>query len=420
MEQVKTSVVVVSRGRPDSLRLCLIGLSRLLHRNYEVIVVADPDGVAAARSLLFSGQLKIVPFSTPNISAGRNLGVSAAAGQVIAFIDDDAVPEPGWLAHLTDVFRDPLVAAAGGFVIGRNGISYQWKARSVGPDGESAPLDVDGENPSVPSTASGRAVKTEGTNMAVRRDVLEKLGGFDESFRFFMDETDLNMRLAAAGFRTALVPLAVVHHAYAPSPRRRQDRAVLDLTDVGRSSMLFWRKHAAGRDLDELQKRLKDQQRQRVMSQMVRGLLTPGEARRTLRSLRSGLAEGGTASIRHQGFVTPVTTDFRSFPTRANGRAVSLSGGPLTRKALRRRASALAAEGCTVSLYLLSYTALFHTVEFCADGYWLQQGGVFGKSDRSAPLFVPYSKRARVRQEQVRIGQARHHPLFVCQLEGNN
>ncbi|MCB2152739.1 MAG: glycosyltransferase, partial [Rhodobacteraceae bacterium] len=58
----------------------------------------------------------------------RNLGLAAAAGEIVAFIDDDAVPEPRWLARLTAPFADPGIAAAGGFVVGRNGISFQWRA----------------------------------------------------------------------------------------------------------------------------------------------------------------------------------------------------------------------------------------------------------------------------------------------------
>jgi len=60
--------------------------------------------------------------------------------------------------------------------------------------------------------------------MAVRRSVLADLGGFDPRFRFYLDETDLNLRLAARGLYTALVPLAQVHHGFHASARRRKDR----------------------------------------------------------------------------------------------------------------------------------------------------------------------------------------------------
>ena len=60
-------------------------------------------------------QIKIVPFDTPNISAARNAGISVAAGEGIAFIDDDAVPEISWLTHLTA----PLTVI-GGAILGQS------------------------------------------------------------------------------------------------------------------------------------------------------------------------------------------------------------------------------------------------------------------------------------------------------------
>ena len=143
MDDPTVSVVVVSRDRGPSLELTLVGLARQLHDNYEIVVVADAAGLDAVRRQKLGREIKTVPFADPNISLARNLGTAVAAGEVVAFIDDDAVPEPTWLRHLTAPFSEPDVAAAGGFVIGRNGISFQWKAHSVDHTGQARPLDVD-------------------------------------------------------------------------------------------------------------------------------------------------------------------------------------------------------------------------------------------------------------------------------------
>ncbi|WP_157937576.1 glycosyltransferase family 2 protein, partial [Oceaniglobus roseus] len=240
MEPLRVSVVVVSRGRPDALSRCLTGLAQLDHPAFEVIVVADEAGRRAAAAHPLAAQVKLLACGRPNISAARNIGIGAAAGDLVAFIDDDAVPEPSWLLHLAAPFADPDVAAAGGFVIGRNGISFQWRGRQVEDTGAALPLPFAGDAPVVPAPPPGGAIKTEGTNMALRREVLLALGGFDEAFAFYLDETDLNLRLARAGHRTALVPLAQVHHGFAPSERRRADRAPLSLFDIGASSAAFW------------------------------------------------------------------------------------------------------------------------------------------------------------------------------------
>lgn len=410
MKQIPVSVVVVSRGRPDRLQLCLTGLSRLHYSTYEIIVVADPQGLAAARDLPFADHLRLIPFDLPNISAARNIGISASAGEVVAFIDDDAVPEPNWLHHLGGAFADPEVAAAGGFVIGRNGISWQWKARWVNDGGEATPLEINETAPTVLHPRDGRAIKTEGTNMAVRRWVLKKLGGFDEGFRFFLDETDLNMRLAAHGFATAIVPLAVVHHGYASSSRRMENRAVLDLSDIGRSSALFWRKHAPEGDWPTYENRLRQAQRRRVMAQMRDGLLEPGAARRALASLQRGLDEGKAARFLPAAQIARRQNAFVAFPTAVSGPEVVLTGGFLHRARLLRQATDLARKGRPVSLFILSKTAVFHTVNYTKDGVWLQQGGQFGKSLRSDRLFQLFRKEKRTAREWERVRPYRERP----------
>ncbi|WP_420014187.1 glycosyltransferase family 2 protein [Tateyamaria sp.] len=129
LTNVMVSVVVVSRDRPTALLRCLTGLNQLQYLNFEVVVVADPKGEAAVARSPFADLVKLVGFDRANISEARNLGISHAAGDVVAFIDDDAVPEPTWLTQLVAPARRPNVAAMGGYVRGRNGISFQWRAQ---------------------------------------------------------------------------------------------------------------------------------------------------------------------------------------------------------------------------------------------------------------------------------------------------
>ena len=73
----RASVIVVSRHRAAALRRCLLALAQQDHPKFEVVVVADPAGVAAAQTLGL--RLKILPFDEANISAARNLGLSFPA-----------------------------------------------------------------------------------------------------------------------------------------------------------------------------------------------------------------------------------------------------------------------------------------------------------------------------------------------------
>ena len=67
-----------------------------------------------------------------------------------------------------------------------------------------------------------------------------------------------------------------------------------------------------------------------------------------------------------------------------------------------------AENGEIVTVYCLSLTALYHQVFFHADGYWVQKGGLFGKSERNQRMVRWWSKQNRLRFEDQRLGQIRN------------
>ncbi|GGX40192.1 hypothetical protein GCM10007385_04390 [Tateyamaria omphalii] len=406
MTHPTVSVVVVSRDRPIALSRCLTGLSQLQYSKFEIVVVADPAGCRAVQAGPFTDQVKLVEFDRPNISEARNLGISHAAGDIVAFIDDDAVPEPSWLHYLIAPTDRPNVAAVGGFVRGRNGISWQWKARTVDTRGEAKPLSVSHNRATLLKPKGRRATKTEGTNMAVRRDVLVALEGFDPGFAFYLDETDLNLRLAHAGHATAIVPMAEVHHGFAASPRRRHDRVPRDLFDIGSSWAVFQRKYVPESQRRDHWRAIRNTERRRVMSHMVAGRLLPGDVRQLLSRLDQGYGQG---LMRQRGGShvsrSPISA-FKPFPSCSRA-SVVLAGRSWQRQRLRAEAAKRVEQGEIVSLFLLSPTTLRHRLQFHSDGFWEQSGGLFGKSTRSAPVFRMFSFGERVAAETRRIGRQR-------------
>lgn len=407
MTSLPVSVVVVSRGRGQSLGLTLTGLSRLIYAPYEIVVVTDAEGQEALRRARLTDEVKVIPFADPNISEARNRGIAAAAGEIVAFIDDDAVPEPTWLTFLTEPFADAQVAAAGGFVIGRNGISFQWKASSVDHTGMSTPLAVDDLRPTVLTPPPGRAIRTEGTNMAFRRSVLAGLGGFDPAYRFYLDETDLNMRLAKAGHATAIAPLAQVHHAFAPSARRAPSRAPRDLFEIGASLSVYLRRHCPDPDRAGVRAAFVRDRDAALSEHMVAGRLEPRDVLRLRRRLNDGLAAGETRDLTPLPAIGHATAAFLPFRTRTTRPGVVLSGSLRQRAGLRRRAAGLAADGASVSLFLFSPTTLFHRVRMRPEGFWEQSGGTWGRSDRGDRIVRLTTVRKRLLREMNRIALQR-------------
>lgn len=402
MTDLPVSVIVVSRGRPETLKRCLLGISQLQYDPFEVIVVADPDGINAATQMLFADALKLLPFDEPNISAARNLGLENAAGEIIAYIDDDAVPEPQWLRHLVAPALQSDVAAMGGFVRGRNGISFQWKARSIDEFGESHDLDVDPQQSSVLTPPKGRAIKTEGTNMAFRRDILVEIGGFDPAFHYFLDETDVNMRLARAGHATAIVPFAEVHHGFEANKTRSHTRVPRDLFDIGASWAVFQRKHVTASGHASQWQRLRQDQRKRLLRHLVQGGLEPRDVRNLMKRLDEGYKQGQSRSFGPVQMATHPAGPFTPFPSKSRNSGVVFTR-PFRAKRDLKIAQKRVKDGEIVTVFNFSPTAMFHRCWFDFAGMWIQKGGIFGKSDRKMPFFHTTTRSRRLSYEQSRV-----------------
>ncbi len=405
MSDLKVSVVIVSRGRPAELGKCLKALRFQSHRNFEVVVVADAAGLATISALTLYEMVKTSQFDEANISAARNEGIHLSAGEIVAFIDDDAIAEPTWLERLVKPFQNKSVAAAGGFVRGRNGISLQWGGEAIGRAGDAEPIEV--TETSIQEGTPYRAIKTHGTNCAFRKSVLTDLGGFDETFRFYLDETDVNMRLAQIGAATAIVPGAEVQHGFAASGIRGADRAPKSLYQIGRSKGYFLKKYGNPREKFAA---FRDAQKRRVIRHLVSGGLEPRDVGRLMSELENGFEDGCAQDVPKPVAFAENPPKFSKFQTFDRQDRI-LKGRWIRRHALFSKAAKLAEDGVTVTVFALSPTTVFHRRWFHEDGYWVQTGGKYGKSHRDDPLFRRYRLAARVNREMADLRKIRHTTL---------
>ena len=395
------SVVVVSRRRPVWLARCLKAIRQLDHRSFEVVVVADPKSLAVTDC----ADLKTVPFDIPNISAARNFGLCSAAGDLCVFIDDDAVPEPLWLRHHEDAITHTGAVASVGYVRGRNGISFQSQVHSVDREAETHEERATGDCPHVPELQAGRALKLVGTNMAIKRSKLCEIGGFDEALRYFLDDSDISIRLAGSGAKCAVAPLAEVHHAFAPSERRTSLRAPVSLFDIGRSSAIFFRRHDSG-DLDELFTRIMRRERARLERHMVAGTCEPRDIATILKTLKDGWSDGLVDALSDLSEIQPQAADFRPVHPIPPGHVV-LQSRLLRRRRALARAEDVAKKSARVSLFSFSLTPVRHHVRYTETGVWLQTGGQFGRTCRNANFFKWCRFAERLKEESARVAKIR-------------
>ena len=187
----------------------------------------------------------------------RNVGICMAQGDVVAFIDDDAIPEPEWLTQLAEAYADPMVGAAGGFVYNHTGYEFQYKYCLVDRFGN-ADLSLPGPTPHLSFPKSYSFPHLLGCNSSFRRSALLEIGGFDEEYEYFLDETDVCLRIVDAGYVIAQLPNAYVHHKYAPSNIRGENKVARYRYPVIKNKIYFMLKHA--REFHSLDRVMQEQQ----------------------------------------------------------------------------------------------------------------------------------------------------------------
>ncbi|MFT5160394.1 MAG: GT2 family glycosyltransferase [Paracoccaceae bacterium] len=408
-DNTKVSLIIVSRDRPKLLRRLLISLRYVQYQNFDVTVVSDKDPRQLFSDIHGIERISFVKFDQANISTARNLGIANSRGDIVAFCDDDAVPEPSWLSHLIPPFADKQIAAAGGYVRGRNGISFQWMGREFDFLGNHFELKIDNKQPKTFIAKTGYGIKTEGTNCAFRRSEIEKIGGFDESFRYYLDETDLNARFAKAGLKTAIVPLAQVHHGYAASKLRGTNRAPRSLSEIGASQARFLKKHGQGFDIKKALFDFQQVQRKRLISYMVQGLLEPSDVTRLMNELCDGMRDGSQRTVNAETTVNNTHAgQFISFHKAPPGKyAEPISCRSFGWRKAQQRALKIAERGACLTVFRFSLSSWYHRMQFVSDGYWVQQGGLFGRAKRTDRVFEFHTLKSRIRKEIARLTEVR-------------
>jgi GT2 family glycosyltransferase/LmbE family N-acetylglucosaminyl deacetylase len=196
----KVSVVVAAYNAAGTLDDCLRSVEKLRYPDYEVIVVNDGSRDATEA---IARQFPFRCISTPNqgISAARNVGMRAATGEIVAYLDSDANADPDWLHYLAMTFMKSDVAGVGGpnIVPAEDNWVAQCIYRSPG-------------RPTQVMLNDQYAEHIPGCNMSFRKSALEDIGGFDPVFRVAADDVDICWRLMDAGYRIGFSPSAVVWH----------------------------------------------------------------------------------------------------------------------------------------------------------------------------------------------------------------
>jgi len=194
------SVVVCSFNGQRTIEDCMEGLLELDYPNYEVIVVND--GSTDATPLIASEYgFRLISTENRGLSNARNTGMEAATGEIVAYTDDDARPDPQWLKYVAWAFMHSTHVGIGGPNIAPPGDGYIAECVANAPGG---PLHV--------LVTDTLAEHIPGCNMAFRKDALQAIHGFDPQYRAAGDDVDLCWRLQDQGGTIGFHAGAMVWH----------------------------------------------------------------------------------------------------------------------------------------------------------------------------------------------------------------
>ncbi len=194
------SVVVCSHNGARTMRDCCEGLIELDYPLYEVIVVDDGSTDATADIASEYG-FRVIRTRNMGLSSARNTGLEAAAGEIVAYTDDDARPDPHWLRYLAATFLSTDYVGVGGPNLSPSRSNATALCVANSPGGPNHVLLNDREAEHIP-----------GCNMAFRKSALLAVGGFDPRFRTAGDDVDICWSLQERGWRIGFSPAALVWH----------------------------------------------------------------------------------------------------------------------------------------------------------------------------------------------------------------
>ena len=209
------SIVILNYNGRAWLERCLGAAVAELAPDCELIVVdnGSSDGSVDFVQRSFPAVRVISLERNMGFAAGNNAGAQAARGHYVAFLNNDAAPQPGWLSALRNALDgDPHVGIAASCIVfmhdpsvidsAGDGLTRWGGAFKRGHGGSVRE-----------ALGAGDVFGACGAACLVRRDVFLELGGFDSSFFAVYEDVDLSYRFQLRGYRCTYVPAAVVHHA---------------------------------------------------------------------------------------------------------------------------------------------------------------------------------------------------------------
>lgn len=213
---MRASIIIVSYNSQTDLPACLDAAVGQAQANDEIIVVDNGSQDASAALVRRDyPTVRLLENMNSGYAGGNNLGASAAQGEYLVFLNPDTMMAAGALAALLEPLDQSasigmttacLVHRANPQLVNTCGNTMHYTGLTF-CRGANQPVDRYRESCDVDAVS--------GAAFAVRRSLFEQLGGFDEAFFMYVEDSEFSLRARLAGFRCRYVATALVHHDYA-------------------------------------------------------------------------------------------------------------------------------------------------------------------------------------------------------------
>ncbi|MCD9623361.1 glycosyltransferase [Rhabdothermincola salaria] len=182
----------------------------------EIVVVDNSPGAAEADTLREAcPSARVVPAERNlGFAGGCNLGVASSSGEFVAFLNNDARPDPRWVTAAVDRLRnDTSIGIIASKVLDWEGRTIDFAAAAMAFDGQAYKLHV-GADDGPEFDRPHDVLFASGAAMVMPRHVFDRLGGFDERYFMFFEDVDLGWRTWLAGLRVVYEPTSLVYHRH--------------------------------------------------------------------------------------------------------------------------------------------------------------------------------------------------------------
>lgn len=208
-QELTVSVVICTRFRMTALRDCLSAIAKLKRLPDELIIVDNSAGDKDTEKLAQEFSAIYLVESNVGLSHARNRGLSASKSTIVAYLDDDALPDEDWLEHLIEPFSDPRVAVVTGETI----LSDAEKCTTA-----NMPPSILDKSDQLWFEISAFGGLGIGTNMALRRSACKVPDFFDERLGrgapfHGMEEHHAFVQLLSQNHCAVHIPAAIVYHS---------------------------------------------------------------------------------------------------------------------------------------------------------------------------------------------------------------